>query len=33
MCKICRKQYVGQVVELISFAVDGVIIKVMTETI
>ena len=31
-CKICRKQYVGQTVD-ISFAVDGIIIKVMIEGI
>ena len=29
-CKICHKKYVGQTV--VSFAVDGIIIKVMTES-
>ena len=30
-CKICQKQYVDKL--LISFAIDGIIIKVMTESI
>ena len=31
MCKIGQKQYVGQTVD--TLAVDGIIIKVMTESI